>query len=253
MRLGMVTYELGKAWDLATLLGNCQETGFEAVELRTTHAHGVEIGLSEAQRREVRQRFADSGVALWGLGTVCEFHATEAATVRRNVEEAKQWVDLAAHVGARGVKVRPNGLPPGVPPERTCEQIGRALAEVGAAASDAGVEIYVEVHGNGSHDPKLVRLMMEACATPSVGVCWNSNLVPEEVHDGSIKDSFALLAPYLKSCHITELYSRYPWRELFSLLHESGYEGATLAEIPASSEPLRMMRYYRALWLAYQA
>ena len=253
MKLGMVTYELGKAMDLKTLLATCRETGFKAVELRTTHAHGVELGMPEAKWAETKTMFADSGVELWGLGTVCEYHAVDQAVVRRNIEQTKQWIELAAHVGARGVKVRPNGMPKEVEQEKTCQQIGSALAECGKAAADAGVLIYLEVHGAVSSNPKLCQKMMEACDHPSVGVCWNSNNNPDEVINGSIATTFPLLSKWIKSCHITELSSNYPWRELFRLLKESGYEGATLAEIPASAEPARLMRYYRALWEAYQA
>jgi len=46
MRFGMVTYQWGKDWDLPTLIANCAQTGVLGVELRTTHAHGVEPGLS---------------------------------------------------------------------------------------------------------------------------------------------------------------------------------------------------------------
>jgi sugar phosphate isomerase/epimerase len=53
--------------------------------------------------------------------------------------------------------------------------------------------------------------------------------------------------------HITELCKpEYPWSELFARLKGIGYQGYTLAEIPASEDAERLMRYYRALWLAYQ-
>src|SRR5271166_4219527 len=51
-KLGLVTYNLEKDWDIDTLIKNCEETGFEGVELRTTHKHGVEISLDKAQRTE---------------------------------------------------------------------------------------------------------------------------------------------------------------------------------------------------------
>jgi hypothetical protein len=44
----------------------------------------------------------------------------------------------------------------------------------------------------------------------------------------------------------------YPWRRLFQRLSASGYQGYCLAEIPESPDPLRVLRYFRALWLAYQ-
>ena len=47
MKLGLVTYNMAKDWDIPTIINNCTETGFEGVELRTTHAHKVEVSLSQ--------------------------------------------------------------------------------------------------------------------------------------------------------------------------------------------------------------
>jgi len=247
MKLGLVTYNLAKDWDVPTIIEKCRATGFEGVELRTTHAHGVEPTLSVEKRREVKRRFADSGLVLWGLGTTCEFHAPDEAVVRRNIETCRAFVQLAADVGARGVKVRPNALPDGVPVERTLEQIGRALRECGQIAADQGVEIWLEVHGRGTSHPPHIRTIMEHCGHPQVGVCWNSNLT--DVKDGSLKEYFGLLRDWIRSVHINELYrEEYPWRELFTLLQEAGYDRFTLAEIPGSPDAERLMRYYRALW-----
>src|SRR5262245_29340506 len=174
-RLGIVTYNIAAAWDVPTILRVCRAVGLAAVELRTTHRHGVEPALTAEQRREVRQRFADAGVDIWGLGTVCEFHAPDRAVVERNIETCRAFVQLAADLGARGVKVRPNGLPAGVPAERTLEQIGRALQPCGRAAADANVEVWVEVHGRGTAEPRHMRTIMEQCDHPRVGVTWNSN------------------------------------------------------------------------------
>src|SRR5206468_12681695 len=48
MLLGAVTYNVLKDWDLETILKNLEAAGFEAVELRTGHKHGVEISLDAA-------------------------------------------------------------------------------------------------------------------------------------------------------------------------------------------------------------
>ena len=151
--LGLVTYNVAKDWDLDTLLRLVREAGLEGVEFRTTHAHGVERTLDPAQRAEVRKKCADAGLLQTSLGSVCEFHSPDPAVVRKNVEDCREWVLLAKDIGARGVKVRPNGLPKDVPEEKTLEQIGRALAECGAFAGDHGVEIWVEVHGDQTKVP----------------------------------------------------------------------------------------------------
>jgi sugar phosphate isomerase/epimerase len=203
----------------------------------------------------VRKRCADAGVTIWGLGSTCEYHSPDAAVVEKNIETCKQFVRLAADLGARGVKVRPNGFPRGVPQEKTLEQIGKALVPCGRAAADAGVEIWVEVHGAGTSLPPNMKAMMEHCGHPAVGVCWNSN--PPDIKDGSVKESFALLRSWLKSCHINNLYKdadgSYPYRELFALLRQSGYDRYTLMEVGKTPQSVEdgeeILRYYRALWM----
>jgi len=247
MKLGLVTYNMAKDWDIPTIIRKCRTTGFEGVELRTTHAHGVEPSIGADRRREVRAMFQDSGLTLWGLGTVCEFHSPDQSVVRQNVETCKSFVLLAKDVGAKGVKVRPNALPQDVPAEKTLEQIGKALSECGRFAADHGVEIWLEVHGSGTSHPPNIRKIMDYCGHPQVGVCWNSNLT--DLKDGSVKEYFELLRKDIRSCHINELCDkRYPWRELFLLLKQAGYNRFTLAEIPGSPDDERLMRYYRALW-----
>ncbi len=247
-RLGMVTYNLGKDWDIPTIIKNCEQTGFEAVELRTSHKHGVEPSLTKDQRLEVHNRFTDTSVRLLSLGSTCEFHSPDAAIVRKNIDETRRFVELAHDIGALGVKVRPNGIPKDVPEEKTLEQIGKALRECGEHAMGYGVEIWVEVHGRDSCIPGRMRRMMEVADHPMVGICWNSN--PEDVENRSVQRGFDLLKFWLRNAHINELWNReYPWKELFNLMKQTGYNRYTLAEIPESSDPVRLMHYYRALWL----
>jgi sugar phosphate isomerase/epimerase len=251
--LGLVTYNVAKEWDLDTILRLCREAGFEGVEFRTTHAHRVERTLTATERREVRKKGKDAGLLQTSLGTVCEFHSPDPMVVRKNIDDCREWVLLAKDIGARGVKVRPNGLPKDVPEEKTLEQIGRALAECGAFARDHGVEIWVEVHGDQTKIPARMRRIMDVCSHPSVGLTWNSN--DTDVVDGSVARSFELLRPDVRCCHITDLRSSYPYRELFSLLARSNFTGFTLCEFPEpvpASDGAAWLKDYRERWETLQ-
>lgn len=269
-KLGLTTYQLAQDWDIETIITNCTATGFEGVELRTTHKHGVEISLSKPQRAEVKRRFADSAVRLMSLGTTCEYESPDPAVVQKNIDETRQWCELAQDLGCIGVKVRPNGFPKNVPEDKTLEQIGHALARCGDIARDHGVEIWMEVHGPGTMLPHNAYRILSVANHPSVGACWNSN--DTDVVDGSVKPSFDLLKRWIRSCHINELcrtlapwgggfpppaaarpgfpnwQKPYPWHELFALLRGIGFDRFTYAEVPGSPEPIRFMHYYRALW-----
>jgi sugar phosphate isomerase/epimerase len=253
-RLGLVTYNLAATWDLPTVLKVCSSVGISPVEFRTTHRHGVEPSLTAAQRKEVSRRCADAGIEIWGCGTVCEFQSPERAVVQKNVETCKQFVQLVADLGGRGVKVRPNGLPKDVPTAKTLDQIGKALIPCGQAAADANLEIWVEVHGNETQHPPHMKTIMEACGHKSVGITWNSN--PTDVKDHSVAKYFQLLRPWIRSCHINEIYKNpagYPYRELFRLFRESDYDRVTMIEVgrsmPDAVAAEELLRYYKALWL----
>lgn len=247
MQLGLVTYQWGADWDLPTLIKNCQQTGFRGVELRTTHQHGVEPTLNAAQRKEVAKRFADSQVELVGLGTVCEYHSPDPSELKKNIEETKAFIRLCHDVGGSGVKVRPNGLPAGVPVAKTLEQIGRALDEVAAFGEGYGVEIRLEIHGRDTSAIPNIRKIMDVSKRPGSKLCWNCN--GEDTAGAGLAANFQSVQERLGTVHIHDLISSYPWRELFDLLKKANFRGWTLLEEGSpTSDPLRVMQYYRLLW-----
>ena len=253
MKVGIVTYNLAKDWDIPTIIRNCTETKFDGVELRTEHKHGVELTLSAAQRAEVKKRFADSPVKIAQLGGTYEFHSANPEVVRKNIEGCKQYIQLAQDVGAPGIRVRPNGLQTkvGIPVEKTLEQIGKALAEVGKTGADHGIEIRLEVHGEETQRIDYCQKIMEYANHPMVVINWNSNDI--DLQGGSLEQNFAKLSKKIRHVHMRDLYvEEYPWRRLIGLLAGINFGGYCCAEIPESSDPLRVMRYFRALFLAYQ-
>jgi sugar phosphate isomerase/epimerase len=245
IRLGMVTYMIGAKMDLETLIGVCEKAKIEGVELRTTHAHGVEPSLDAAGRAKVKERFAKTSVVLRALGSACEYHAADAAAVKKNIEQTNAFVQLAADLGVWGVKVRPNGLRKDVPEEQTLRQIGEAIRECGEFAKEKGVAIVVECHGaQTAHPPRMAKIM-EFCKHPSVGLCWNSN--GGEAQNGSIRENFKICQPWIRHCHVrTITLTDYPWAELYALLKEMKYDGFTMLETTCKGDPVEFLNEQRA-------
>ncbi len=246
MRLGMVTYQVAKDWDLDTMIDMCRKTGFQGCELRTTHAHGVEVSLSQEERAAVKAKFQASGVVLFGFGTTCEYHTADPDELRRQIDETKGWVKLAKDTGAVGVKVRPNGFPEGKSEQETLEQIGMSLKECGQFAEDYGVEIWLEVHGRGTCHPPHIKTIMDVCDHPLVGVCWNCN--QSDIVNKSVETYLRPLVAKVRECHIHDLYEDYPYREMIRILREAGFTGFCNIEMPESCEPERLLKYYNLLW-----
>jgi sugar phosphate isomerase/epimerase len=221
---GLVTYMWGADWDLPLLIENCERTGVTAVELRVEHAHAVDVSLTAAQREQVRQQFEETRVALLGMGTNFEFHSPDPAVVKKNIEGAKAFIKLSHDVGGSGVKVKPNQLPKDVPVEKTLEQIGKALAELGDEGLGFGQEIRLEVHG-GVSDLGHIKTIMEVADHPGVRVCWNSN--DQDLAGEGIEANFAKVEPFLgKTVHIREVnQGDYPYAKLAELLVKADYQG----------------------------
>jgi sugar phosphate isomerase/epimerase len=242
-----------------TLIKNLTECKFDGVELRTTHAHNVEVNLSADERREVRKQFEDSGIEIAGLGSAFEYHAADKAVVRKNIEGTKEYIKLAHDLGCPGVKVRPNGAPKDVPLNDTLRQIGESLRECGEFGAGYGVHVRVEVHGAVTAALPNIKKIMDHAAHDNVYVCWNSNDtdLDKPANEGappSIDKNFRLVTHKIIAVHMRDLFvENYPWRQLFRLLEQSGFDGYCFAEIPASTDPVRVLKYYRALWLAYRA
>ncbi len=229
MALGLVTYQWGRDWDLPTLLANCEKAGLLAVELRTTHAHGVEPSLNAAQRREVRKRFADSPVDFVGPGSNECFDNPDPQVLARSIEAAKEFVLLSHDCGGSGVKVKPNSFHPNVPREKTIEQIGRSLNDVAKFAAGFGQEIRLEVHGTCAELP-IMKQIMDVADHPNAVLCWNSNA--QDLRGEGLEHNFNLVkARFGHTAHVRELNTPdYPFQKLVGLFAAMDYGGWILLE-----------------------
>lgn len=253
MKFGLVTYLWAEDWDLPTLLRNCEQTEVLGVELRTTHAHGVEPSLSAAERQDVRKRFADSPVACVGMGSDERFDNPDPARLAEAIEATKRFIQLSHDIGASGVKVKPDRFHPDVPRERTIEQIGRALNTVGAYAADYGQEVRLEVHGQCAPLP-IIAQIMEIADHPSVVVCWNSN--PQDLEGDGLAHNFGLVKDrFGRTAHIHALNEGiYPYAELFRLFAGMEYDGWLLLEAGGMPEdPVAALAEQRKLFDALKA
>jgi len=252
LKIGLMTYLLGSKWDIETIIKNCTEAGYYSVELRTTHAHGVEVTLNKQQRAEVKKRFEDSALETISLASAFQYHSPDQDELKRNIEGTKEYIILARDVGATGIRVFPNALPPGVSPEKTMEQIGKALAEVGKFGNDYGVEVRVCIHGTGTASVPVIKKIIDYSGSPYVYVNWNCN--PNDGEGNGFEYNFNSVKDRIRGVHIHDLHDpSYPYRKFFRLLAESGYKGYCNAEIGrVSCEPLEYMKVYKGLFLALQ-
>ena len=230
MKFGLVTYLWGKDWDLPTLIRNCETAGVHGVELRVEHAHGVHAGMNKRQRIEVKLRFENSPVTNIGMGCNWAFHYPDPNRLKNEIQGAKDYLQLSYDTGGSGIKVKPNGLPKAVPPEKTIEQIGKSLNVIGKFAANLGQVIRVEVHGRDTQQLPNMKKIFDHVTEKNVGICWNCN--KQDLDGKGIEYNFNLVKDrFGDTVHVRELNDpNYPYQKLIDLLVKMDFKGWMLLE-----------------------
>lgn len=254
MKIGLVTYLWAKDWDVPTIIKNCTEANIPGVELRVEHAHNVHLGLTAAERRKVKEQFDASPIEIVGMGTNEQYDWPDPDRLKEAIETTKQWLHLSKVIGASGVKVKPNRFHEGIPQEKTLEQIGRALDELGRYALDMGQQIRLEVHGRGTQELPNIKTIMDYVSNDGSTVCWNSNdedLIGQglEYNFNLVKDRFGDI------CHVRELnIGDYPYQQLMDLFVSIDYKGWILLECRTDpSDKVAALKEQRQVWEAMVA
>lgn len=247
IKLGLVTYQWGREWDVPTLIKNCTDTKIHGVELRVEHAHKVSPEMSKAERLEVKKRFADSPVEIVGLGTNQQYDYLEQDKVKASIERTKEFIRLGADIGGSGVKVKPNALHKEVPTDQTLEQIGKALNELAKYGAEYGQQIRLEVHGKETQELPNIKKIMDYANHPNAKICWNSN--KEDLNGNGFQYNFDLVKNRIgDTFHVREVNSTdYPYTELFTNLVKMKYDGWILLECHTNpADKIKSMMEQRA-------
>jgi len=229
MRFGFTSYQWGKDWDVPTTIANCTKAKAFGVELRTQekYAAGVEVSLSDEQRREVKKRFADSPVALVGLACSERYDWVEPARLKEAIETTRAHLKLSHDVGGHGLRVFVNDWQKEVPHEKTIEQVRGALNTVGKIASEYGQTVRLENHGSAG-DLVSIRTIMDGVTQKNVRIKLNG--LPADAAD--FPRRFQLVKDILDdTLHFHELdRGNFPYQTQSDLLIDAGWDGWWLLE-----------------------
>jgi sugar phosphate isomerase/epimerase len=187
---------------LDDVLNLARGNNISGLELRTAPEEFTHTGLSPAERRELRTRIEDAGLEILALSSYVKLCAVEEQPLEAHLE-------LAADLGARGVRVFP-GDDPEVTDSPSAGEI-RALDRVTSAPKD--VHILLETHDSHSAGRKmaaLLALLDSDSPGHNVKVIWDS--AHTWSHGETPAEAFDLLRPWLEFVQIKESDSRQGFR-----------------------------------------
>jgi hypothetical protein len=250
MRFGFTTYLWGKAWDIPTLITNCTELKAFGIEMRVEmkSAHGVELEIDAARRREIKKQVSSSPVKVIGLATGERFDFLDPEKLKTSIEKAKRYAELSHDIGGRGIRVFPNDFHKEVPQEKTIEQIARSLNELAKAAAGHGQLLRLENHGSAG---RLTTLKLILDQVPAKNVVVKLNSDAKDAVNGTFEANFNLVKHRLgDTLHFHNLAATdFPNQLQADLLMDAGWDGWWLPEMDGNSpDPLAGLKQQRALW-----
>jgi glucosamine-6-phosphate deaminase len=179
--------------------------GYDGVELRfleNDDALWTRPELTGDGLAETRARLRDAGLEVSCVDTRSFFHHPETAAREAAIEEAARSIELAARLGAAGIRVFGDRIQPGQDGASTRGWITEALDRLGEAARHHAVEVWIESHGDFARARDTLSVL-EGVRSGGVGVLWdpaNAFEAGEEPAEG-----LAVLGDRVRHVHLKDV------------------------------------------------
>jgi len=163
-------------WSFEKITDFAAEHGYQGIEVR-----GILRQLDLLQcpqfntassRKTTIRILKDKGLRLAGLGSSATLHFAARAERQKNLDEGKQYIDLAEQTGCPYVRVFPNNFPKDQGRDQTIDLISRGLLELARHAEGSAVTVLMETHGDLVKADDLLTVM-GAAAHKNAGLVWD--------------------------------------------------------------------------------
>jgi len=230
------------SWSLDRVLDVAGREGYDGVELRFLEgddALWARPELSGAGLSETRRRLRDSGLAVSCVDTRSVFHDPDPSARARSREEAARGLELAAQLGAPGIRVFGDRVQPGADLASTRGWIAEAMQSLAEAGRDTGVQVWLESHGDFARAADTLSVLQRV-ETRAVGIVWDPANAFEMGEAPA--DAPGVLGARMRHVHLKDIKRAapgqghawtpvlvgegdFPAAEVLALLHGRGYEG----------------------------
>jgi sugar phosphate isomerase/epimerase len=194
-------------WTLETILNFAVENSYSGIELRGLQRQLDLTKCPEFSSKEnilaTANLIKEKKLRIVDLGSSVEMHHADITQRKKNLDEAKRFIQLAHEVNCPYIRVFPNNFPKEQERNETIELIVKGLHELGDYAKKSGVIVLMETHGDLVLSSDIAKIM-HAVNHPNVGLVWDivnmwsvTKEPPSEV--------YAKLKRYIHHTHIKDV------------------------------------------------
>jgi len=163
-------------WSYKQIIDFASGNGYDGIEFRgmqrefdlTKHA----TFSSDEAIHNAKRLARDRGIQIVCLGSSAVLHHAEKEPRRKNIEEAKRFVDLAEKLGCPFVRVFPDKYSPAISMAESQKLIADGMCELADYAGNRNITILMSTHGDvvTSED---IQAIMTKVPYRNVGIGWD--------------------------------------------------------------------------------
>jgi len=226
-------------WSWKQIVDGAVANGYAAVELRGLLGQMDLPTSPEFSPERVKEKRADlsaAGISIAGLGSSAQMHHADPAARKKNLDEARRFIDLAAALKAPYVRVFGDKVPEGEDKATVVKRVGDGLRELSSHARGSGVQVIIESHGDFPDSPTLLAIMKAAGEGPAI--LWDTHHTVVAGHEAPA-DTFRQIGKFVRHTHIKDSVpaggdevkyvllgqGQVPIRQIVEALASGGYKG----------------------------
>ena len=194
-------------WPLEKIVSFAKNNRYDGLEIRGIQRELNLPNLSYFNSKEAItatiKMVKDNGLSIVDLGSSAALHYRDETERKKNIDEAKKFIDLAAQMNCPFIRVFPNDFPADQDKNTTIDLIAKGLLELGDYANNTNVSVLLESHGQVVNSTDL-QTIMQAAKHTHVGMVWDivnmwfiTKEPPTEV--------YSKLKSYIRHTHIKDL------------------------------------------------
>jgi sugar phosphate isomerase/epimerase len=226
-------------WALPQIIAMASAAGYDGVELRFVENEDSLWKLPTFRGPELaatKRAVSDLGLTISCMDTSCRFHSPDAGERSEWISEGERMADLAAELGAPGLRVFGDTIQSGADRTSTRRWIADSIKVLADYCGPRGVEVWLETHGDFASAPETEAILTQA-ERKETGVVWDPANCFLEARERP-ETGAARLGAAIRHVHIKDLRKSadgwkpvlagegdFPLNEVRNALSQIGYDG----------------------------